>query len=214
MRKVFLFFSLVFPVFLSSCIEIRETLTINGDGSGNIKLVVDMGKIGKSLGQQTQQINMSFVTAIQNTPGMADSLLRSCKGVSNLITSAGNDNGIYSVSFDFSDTRSLNNALYKLFRQKKSAFRPDFIKVSVHKTIQKNVAPMIKKYLLKEETNMMSDMLYQLIKIKTTVQLPSKVKSITNIKATEENEGKTVKLEYSLFELLNNDFDYGIKIKY
>jgi hypothetical protein len=212
MKKFLLFLSLVF--LFSSCIEIKETLTVNEDGSGNIKFVVDMGKIGKSLSPQNQQIDMSFVTEIQNTPAKADSLLKPCKGISNLKTSAGKENGIYSVSFDFKNSKSLNNALYKLFRQKKSAFKPDFVKVSKHKVNQMNFAPVIKKYILKKESNMISDMLYQLIKIETTYQLPSKTKSISNIKAIQENDDKTVKLNYSLFELMNYDFDYGITIKY
>ena len=214
MKNLTLVFSCILLLFLSSCIEIRETLTMNKDGSGNINLVVDMGKIGKSLGQQNQQINMSFVKQIQETPAQADSLLKSCKGVSNLKTSTGGDVGVYSISFDFKNSRSLNEALYKLFRQKKSALRPDFIKVSKHKVKQLNFAPLIKKYVLKEESNVMSDMLYQLIKIQTTFNLPSKTKSVSNIKAVQENEDKSVVLKYSLFELLNYDFDYGVVIKY
>jgi len=210
MKKIYFLVGLL--LFLTSCIEIRETVTMNKDGSGNIQLVVDMGKIGKSLGQQNQQIDMSFVKEIQNTPAKADSLLRSCKGISNLKTNS--INGVYSVGFDFKNSKALNNALYKLFRQKKSAFKPDFIKVSRHKIRQMNFGPLIKKYVLKEESSMISDMLYQMIKIESTFQLPEKAKSVNNIKAVQENENKTVKLSYTLFELLNNDFDYGIAIKY
>jgi len=210
MKKIYFLVGLL--LFLTSCIEIRETVTMNKDGSGNIQLVVDMGKIGKSLGQQNQQIDMSFVKEIQNTPAKADSLLRSCKGISNLKTNS--INGVYSVGFDFKNSKALNNALYKLFRQKKSAFKPDFIKVSRHKIRQMNFGPLLKKYVLKEESSMISDMLYQMIKVQSTFQLSEKVKSVNNIKAVQENENKTVKLSYTLFELLNNDFDYGITITY
>lgn len=210
MKKLLLFVSLT--MLLTSCIEIKETLKVNSDGSGNFQLAVNMAKLGKSLGQQGQQFNMTFVTEIQNTPDKADSLLRDCKGISNLKTSS--DKGIYSVGFDFKNSKALNEALYKLFRQKRSAFKPDFVKVSKHRIKQMNFAPIIKKYLLKAETNIYGDMLYQFIKVENTFLIPSKSKSVSNIKALQEDEDKTVKLNYTLYELMNNDFDYGITIRF
>jgi len=212
MKKALLLF-LGLLLFLSSCIEIKETLTVNKDGSGNICLEVDMGKADKAFSQQNQQGNILFVNEIQSTPEKADSLLRSCKGISNLKTNAGNK-GLYSVSFDFKNSKSLNEALYKLFRQKKSAFRPDLVKVSKHKIRQMSFAPIIKKYAFRESSNMFSDLIYQMIKIETVYELPSGMKTVSNIKAITENDSKKVILKYCLFELLNNDFDYCITIKY
>jgi len=192
MKNFNLILCLIVICLLSSCIEIKETLKVNPDGSGNIKLVVDMGKMGKSLGSQNQQINMSFINEIQSTPDKADSLLKTCRGITNLKTSSGKENGVYSISFDFKNYKALNAALYKLFRQKKTSFSPDFIKVTKHKIRQMNFAPLIKKYVIKDESNMISDMLYQLIKIESTFMVPSKVKNVSNIKAVQEDGNNNV----------------------
>jgi hypothetical protein len=184
------------------------------DGSGNIQLLVDLGKIGKNIQQQNPNFDLSFFDKIKKIPLLADSLLRKCKGISNLKTLTENDMGKYMVSFDFTNTKSLNNAIYCLARQKKSSVMPRFFKVSKHKLTRKNLAPLIKKYLVKDNSNMINDMLYQFISFESVYNFPKPVKKVSNIKALNENEDKTVQLKYTLNELLNNDFDYGITIKY
>jgi len=77
-----------------------------------------------------------------------------------------------------------------------------------------NFAPLIKKYLLKSSSSMFSDMLFQLIRIESSFELPAKAKKISNIKAFQENDGLTIKMKYTLYELMNNDFDYGISMNY
>ncbi len=187
---------------------------MHADGTGNIQLLVDMGKLGKALNPQSQKPGMSFVQQIKNIPAEAQTLLKSCKGISNLQTQAETEKGIYAVSFDFKNTKSLNNAIYSLFKQKKLAVMPDLIKVSKHKLKRMNFAPLLKKYMPKDTSNMMSEMFYQFINFESTYNFPTAVKKVSNSKATIENERKTVSLNYSLYDLLNTDFNYGITIKY
>jgi len=210
MKKNLLF--LILTLFLSSCIEIKEVLKVNNDGSGSLTMTVDMSKVGSSFGQANQQADMAFVKEIQDAPGRADSVLKNCPGISNLKTSS--EKGLYVVGFNFKNSKALNTALYKLFKQKKSLFKPNFIKVTKHKTKQMNFAPLIKKYLLKSSSSMFSDMLFQLIRIESSFELPAKAKKISNIKAFQENDGLTIKMKYTLYELMNNDFDYGISMNY
>jgi len=187
-------------------------LKVNSDGSGSLTMTVDMSKVGSSFGQANQQADMAFVKEIQDAPGRADSVLKNCPGISNLKTSS--EKGLYVVGFNFKNSKALNTALYKLFKQKKSLFKPNFIKVTKHKTKQMNFAPLIKKYLLKSSSSMFSDMLFQLIRIESSFELPAKAKKISNIKAFQENDGLTIKMKYTLYELMNNDFDYGISMNY
>lgn len=91
---------------------------------------------------------------------------------------------------------------------------PVFFTVSKHKLAVKNPAPLIKKYITKDKSNMISDMLYQFISFESVYNFPKPVKKVSNIKAINENVDKTVRLKYTLYELLNNDFDYGVIIKY
>jgi len=210
MKKNILF--LILMLFLSSCIEIKEVLKVNSDGSGSLTMTVDMSKAGSSFSQANQQVNMTFVKEIQDAPGRADSVLKTCPGISSLKTSS--EKGLYVVGFDFKNSKALNTALYKLFKQKKSIFKPDFIKVTKHKTRQMNFAPLLKKYLLKTSSTMVSDMLFQLIRIESSFELPAKARNVSNIKAMQENDGQTIKMKYTLYELINNDFDYGISMTY
>jgi hypothetical protein len=187
---------------------------MHADGSGNIQLLVDLGKIGKNIHQQNPNFDLSFLDQIKKTPKQADSLLKNCEGISNLKTLAENEKGKFMVSFDFKNTRTLNKAIYLLARQKKSSVMPNFFTVSKHKLARKDLGPLIKKYLIKDNSNMISDMLYQFISYESVYNFPTAVKKVSNIKAINENEDKTVRLKYTLYELLNNDFDYGITIKY
>ncbi|MEI6851882.1 MAG: hypothetical protein WCL06_03530 [Bacteroidota bacterium] len=187
---------------------------MNADGSGNIQLLVDLGKIGKNLQQQNQNFDLSFIDQVKKAPHDADSLLKNCKGISKIKTQADNEKGKYMISFDFKNSKSLNHAIYCIARQNKTALMPDIYKVSKHKLIRKNLAPLIKKLLNKDKSNMVSDMLYQFISFESSYDFPSPVKKVSNIKATNDNGDKTVKLKYTLYEMMNNDFDYGISIKY
>jgi F0F1-type ATP synthase delta subunit len=187
---------------------------MNADGSGNIQLLVDLGKIGKNLQQQNQNFGLSFIDQVKKAPHDADSLLKNCKGISNVKTRTENEKGIYMISFDFKNSKALNNAIYCIARQNKTSLLPDIYKISNHKLSRKNLAPLLKKLINKDKSNVVSDMLYQFINFESTYDFPSPTKKVSNIKATSENGDKTVKLKYTLYELMNNDFDYGISIKY
>ncbi|MEI6124653.1 MAG: hypothetical protein WCQ95_13630 [Bacteroidota bacterium] len=212
MKKLVL---LLLSVFLfQSCIDIKETITMNADGSGNIELLVNMGKYSKTLNQQNQKFDLSFVDQIKHTPVEAPILLKSCKGISNIKTQAEDEKGIYSVQFDFKNTKSLNKAIYALFKQKKSTVMPNFIKVSKQKLHRINFAPFINKYMPSDSNNMMSDLFFQFINFESTYNFPRKVNKVSNTKAVVKNDGKTVILNYSLYDLLKSNFDYGITVKY
>lgn len=212
MKKILILITALF--FLQSCIEIKETVTVNPDGSGIIELFINLGKVGKTLGQSNQKSLVSVIQQIKNISSSADTLLKNCKGVENIKTLTDESKGIYMVRFDFLNTKALNNALFKLFQQKKTVLSPKIISLTKHQFKQKNIAPLLKKYLIKNESNMLSDAFYQYIKIESEYNFPRPVKKVSNIKALTDNNEKTVRLKYSLSDLLNNDFDYGISVKF
>ena len=209
MKRLFLLLCIAFV--LQGCIEIKETITLNANGGGNIALLIDLGKIGKAINQQS---GTNFLDQIKKVPLEANNLLKSSKGISNLQTKSDDEEGIYAISFDFKNTKSLNNAIYSLFNQKKLAVMPNFIKVSKHKLTRMNFAPLIKKYVAKDKGNMVSDMFYQYVNFESTYNFPTAVKKVSNSKAKLENDNKTVHLKYTLHDLLTTDFDYGISVKY
>ncbi len=209
MKKLILLLSIAFA--LQSCIEIKETITLNDYGGGNIALLIDLGKIGKAIKQQS---GTNFLDQIKKVPLEAKDLLKKNKGISNLQTKADDDEGVYAISFDFKNSKALNSAIYSLFNQKKLAVMPNIVKVSKHKLSRMNFAPFLKKYVAQDKGNMVSDMLYQYINFESTYNFPRAVKKVSNSKAKLENNDKTVHLKYTLHDLLTTDFDYGISVRY
>lgn len=209
MKKLIMLLSIAF--LLQSCIEIKETITLNANGGGNIALLIDLGKIGKAINQQS---GTNFLDQIKKVPLEAKNLLKTNKGINNLQTKADDDEGVYAISFDFKNSKALNNAIYSLFNQKKLAVMPNIVKVSKHKLSRMNFAPFLKKYVAQDKGNMVSNMFYQYVNFESIYNFPRSVKKVSNSKAKLENDDKTVHLKYTLHDLLSTDFDYGISVKY
>jgi len=209
----FLIFSLIF---LNSCITIYEEINVNSDGSGKVKLKIDLGKIGSNLNNQTSGIDMSFITKIKQFPVSASNILKSCKGISNINPETDDKKGVYSLSFDFKNGSDLNKAVYMFFGHKKKFYEPSFIKISGSYLKKKNIAPILKKVVSQQqkENKGFTDLMFPFISLKSTYRLPSEVKKVSNIKAVTDLNKKTVTTEFTLEELIKTKFDFGIRIKY
>lgn len=206
---------LLFSLFVfQSCIEIHEDVTVNADGSGNILLKVDMGKLGGAIGQPGQNQGIQFFEKIKTVVSGAEQNLKEIKGISKVMAVNDDSLGIYSVGFDFKNQKAMNQAIYKLAGFEKGMMKPDFFKTGRHSFVRKDLAPLIKKYIIKEKASMMSDLMYQFITLKSAYNFPRVVKKISNINALVDDNKKTVRLSYTLYEMLNSDKDFGLKVNY
>lgn len=214
--RSFLFILLSSVLLLQGCIEITDEITVNADGSGTLRASIDMGMLGSASEKQNPNIDMSMLNRIRSFPLFADSLLKGVAGISNVIPVTDNKNGLFSLSVDFKDSRSLNRAIYRLFGKKYGMFTPSFVKVTHHRLVKRNMAPLLKKLLAdnKMVNSMAGDMMLQFISLNSIYHLPSGAVKISNIKAVSENGGTKVSTRFSLGEMLKTDFDYGIKIRF
>jgi hypothetical protein len=215
MKRIILLF-LCCLLFLTGCIEITDEITVNADGSGTIRASIDMGMLGSASDKQRPNVDMDMLNKIKTFPLLADSLLKGMPGISNLIPVTDHKKGLFALSMDFKDSRSLNKAIYRLFGKNMGLFSPSFVKVSKHKLVKKNMAPLLKKMLEGNKTinSMAGDMMMQFISFNSIYHLPAGATKISNIKAIAESGGTTVTTRFSLSEMIKTDFDYGIKIRY
>jgi hypothetical protein len=212
---------LLIPLFaivllLTGCLTINENITVNSDGSGLVKLTVDMGAIGAKMNQQNNGANISFIDKIKEFPKKAEAILIKCDGISGVYSVTDDNKGIYSIAFSFKNSKYLNKAIYSLFGKKKTIFMPDFITIKPTSFKKKNIAPLLKKMIeiQKKDNATFSDFMFPFINLNSTYIFPRDVKKVSNIKSIVQDNKKVVASRFSLEELLKSNFDFGLKIKY
>jgi hypothetical protein len=208
---IFLLFALLF--ILQSCIEISDEITINADGSGSIRVTIDVGEIGGSMNNQNSQFDISFLEKIRQIPAEASQILGQIEEIKNIQSTNDDKNGIYSVAFDFTNSRVLNQAIYSMAGKKKSVFMPSFIKISKHKLTKKDLSPYIRNMLKEQQKKSYNEMLFAFISYTSTCHLPSDVKHASNIKS-QQPDTRTVITKFTLDEMLKGGFDFGNVIRY
>jgi hypothetical protein len=206
-------FLLVALFIFQGCVEITEEIIVNADGSGSIKAGIDVGRIGAAVNNQNSQVDVSILEKIRNIPSEAQQKLSTIKGIKNVQTVSDEKKGIYSVSFEFENSKVLNNAIYAVIGLKKSAFYPSFIKISKHKLVNKDLSPFIRKVFKKQQKKSYNDLLYSFISYKCTCVFPADVKKVRNIKAVQPDK-HTVVTNFTLDEMLKGGFNFGNVIKY
>lgn len=214
MRRIGLLLLLLsMPFLFVGCIEINEDIIVNADGSGTLKMSIDMGLIGASVNNDNTMIDVNFIEKIRKMPAQASETLKNIKGVKNIVVAADDKKGYYSVCFDFQNSKVLNKAIYMVFGQKKKAIYPSFVKISKHKLKKTDLSPFIQRAFKEMKQNTYNEMLYAFITMNSTYHLPSNVKKAKNIKS-QQPDSLTVTTKFTLDELLRGGFDFGNVITY
>ncbi|HNW99298.1 MAG TPA: hypothetical protein PKK00_12890 [Bacteroidales bacterium] len=211
MKKIFLF---ILPIFLlTGCIDIVEEITLNADNSGSVKFYTDMGTLGNfamSLGEN--YMKGTSLDQIKSLPSTAAALLKDVDGISNIKSTS--QKGLYSVSFDFKNSKQLNDALYKLFNQKKRFYEPAYIKIKKHKIVKKNYAPLLRLFARKYKDQLKDNNVLKYISYKSVFNLPSEVNNFSNKKSTLSADKKKLEFTCTAEDLLTTNTNIGNKIKY
>jgi hypothetical protein len=206
MKKILCLTAICSLLCLVSCIDLTDELTVNADGSGSLKLSLDMGMIAGAMGPGNTQIDLSFLDKVKEVADSAQTRLKDAKGISKVQSE--NKQGYYMVSFDFDRSSNLNKALYKLFGQSKKSLFPALMKVSKHKVKKTNLAPYLKKALEKQKSKTYNEMVFSYINLVSIVHLPADLKKATNIK-TKTNGTRNVTTVFTLKEMMESKFDFG-----
>jgi hypothetical protein len=214
MRSGLRIFFLLAAIFIfRGCVEITEDIIVNADGSGSIKVGIDVGKIGASISDQNSQIDVSMLEKIRKIPSEAPQKLNTVKGIINVQAVSDEKKGNYSLSFEFENSKALNDAIYTLAGIKKSVFSPTFIKISKHKMVKKDLSPYIRMAIKDQKKKSYNDLLFSFINYKSTCIFPADVKKASNIKSVQPDK-RTVVTNFTLDEMIKGGFNFGNIIRY
>jgi len=197
----------------SSCIELTDELTVNEDGSGILKISLDLGMVAGAMNKDNTQFDVSFLEKVKVISSGAGAALTGAEGISNVKSVTDEKMGYYSVSMDFDNSKNLNKALYKLFGQEKNGLMPSFMKISRHKVVKTNLSPYIQKAFKSMKNTSTNEMLYSFVNVNSIVHFPSDIKNAKNIKSKLDG-ARTLSTSFTLQELLKGGFDFGNSIKF
>ena len=213
MKKIFLLLFLSM-FFFSGCIEIVEEITINSDKSGTVSFNMDIGTLGGlAINMGEKYMQSSMLNQIKNLPETVAVMLKGINGLSN-IKPITNKKGLYSISFDFKNTKQLNTAIYKLFDVKKKFFEPNYLRLTKRKLVKKNYAPVLRFFVNKYQNQLKDKSILKIISYKSIFHFPEEVKNFSNNKYIISSDKKTLEFKCTLDELLSEKTNIGNKVRY
>ncbi|MPM87623.1 hypothetical protein SDC9_134723 [bioreactor metagenome] len=188
----------------ASCIELEEHIVIYPDKSGDYSLSLDMGALTKS-GMDAFKPS----EAILNFPQTVENAIKDVSGITNIKADSDTKNGKYSVSFHFKNHKVFKRALMQLAGLKYGFVIPKYMKVGKHRFKKKDIGPLIKKQIEKQEDNpitqdFMGVEVSSLINVKTVIETPGNVKNVKkNARAVKTSDPEIVEIKSTLKDILN-----------
>lgn len=213
--SAFLFLSV-----FTGCIEVIEELTVTKDGKGHYRKTMDMSQLlsmKEMLGGAAKEGTDSTTNSgTENSDNPAESIakewyaIKNMEGLSNVtIDTAGY---VFTLNYDFESETALNKAIAAESKDSPQANVYNLSGKSVSRTGLGSTGDLLGEGEDDENMEMMktffSDMKYKLV-----INLPGRVKSVSNKKATIENN-KTVKLETNLKDLVEKTSSLEMKIDF
>jgi len=199
---------------LQSCIELTEEVIVNKDRSGSLGFSLGINSSGSIMGLINQFADNSYMDDIDDEVQKVVSQLKQQPGISNVKFNKENSGKLLKLSFDFSDDKSLNKALYALAGEKKTFYKPAIYKVRTHRFVRKNLTEWAKDLMEEEKENIPDDLVFSFIKVKTKVQLPKPVRSVSVKNALVSKDKKTVTLSNGLSDILETNQSTGFSIRF
>lgn len=199
---------------LSSCIEIIEEIHINEDKSGSLSYRLESSQLGYIFNQLSNLIDIKIEDQLKEKAQDIAILLKQKDGISRVEFNMDPKTMDYELKCNFSDSKKLNAALYEVFGYKKTIFTPSYLKVSSHSAKKINFAPMLKSYLEDEEIEIPSGYLSDVIYFKSAIYLPKKVKKTKGSQVNILAEKNMTSQKFKIRDVIENQVDVGIKIRY
>lgn len=215
-KKILLAIALASVILLQGCIEIVEEISVRDDQSGNMSLSLSAGgKNNPLMAFLSQFADMSFLDEIRRNADQASQVLKSQEGISHVKFTANQRSGTMELSFDFADSKSLNNALYAVGGYQKTIFQPNIYKISKHKFVRKNTSGWMMKLIEQEKENIPDEAIFDLVELKSVYHFPHEARSITAPENTAiSNDKQTFTSSNYLSDLVNKKTNTRIKIRY
>jgi hypothetical protein len=115
-KKIFPLLLICSTLCLQSCFDIIEEVSMNADGSGNFKLVLNMSRSKTKINSlmKMKTVNGHDVPSkeeVKNKVAAMEKTIKKTAGISNVKTSLDFENFIASINCNFTNVSSLNNAV-------------------------------------------------------------------------------------------------------
>jgi hypothetical protein len=217
MKKIFYLASLFSTLsFLTGCFDISEEITIKKDGKGQYINKIDASKFAEQMTifaafDSTGEMIPKLKYSLDSTFSVQFSKYYKVKGISNVKIDTSKEY-IYTVSMDFNDINSLNEALsIDKPNDQKNLYSWEKGKIS-RKDVPLNLGSDMKmddesqKEMLK---GFLQDMKYTI-----TYKLPGKVKDCSNKEVKISDDKMTVTLEGNMNDVMEGKIKLGSDITY
>ncbi len=213
-KILFAFTLLTMVISMQSCIEIVEEITVNEDQSGTMSLSTGVNGANALFGLVGSFTEITFLDDIEREVAIVVSKLKAQEGISNVQFSKNKSKGNYALSFDFANSKALNNALYAVSDQKKKFFQPSFYKITNNKYRRRNITNWANMLLEKEKENLPDEAIFDLIEYKAVVNIPRPATRVKADDAKISGDKKTVSTRNFISDILDKHINTGIKVKF
>ena len=225
MKKSFLLVAslLLSALFLQSCIEISEKLSVLRDGSGSYELTIDMSEMKEmidAMGGMDENAESPLAEMEKNyTPIMEE--LKTLEGISNVEVITDESTYIITTRFDFASQEALNNGMVIVLEDSTDADQVDSYYIlrrrAFIRTPEHNILIQLKEALSSEMQNQEMDMgqLFSDVTYVNEIEFPDrKVRRTTSddVVIKEDKTGASIE-KYIFREGEDLDLEYKIKLR-
>ncbi|MCF6349642.1 MAG: hypothetical protein L3J23_01255 [Flavobacteriaceae bacterium] len=210
MKNIFKITLLISLLFLASCFEIIEEVTLNNDGSGNILFTLNMSKSRTKLNSimLLDSINTYKVPTknkIKKHFTEIVSKIKQTKGVSNVKNTANFDDFIFTITCDFTNVTVLNNIIStfsSLEESKKVAKNNHFNYNSINKIFTRSYHYDLKREF--EKTKIQDRKIIQDASFTTIYRFVSPILSSKNSIARVSKSKKAIMLKVTVQDIIDD----------
>jgi hypothetical protein len=213
LKKTVLLVSIL-SVFLTGCVEIVEEIFINKDRSGTIIYRVETNGAGILLNNISGFLDQSIEDQLEAEAFKFIKQLEDQPGISNLEYKLSIRSEEYYVKCDFENYKVFNEALYKVSGNKKSWFSPPYFRIKRNQFKKINFSPWIKRYAEKENIELPSPVFANMISFSSTIHTPEQIIKIKPSTVELKEDKTTTKQNFLFVDILENNVNTGIRIRY
>jgi hypothetical protein len=209
-KRIFFLLFLCFTLTLQSCFDIIEQVSLNTDGSGNFKLVLNMSRSKTKINSimKMKTVNGHDVPTKdeikQKIAGM-EKVIKKTGGISNVKTSDDFDNFIATLTCSFSNVNSLNNAVKNIGDKEKNT-QPGIEKNYEYDAAGKTFS-RLNKFSLKDEYQKLSAADREIFSSATYTgifRFQNEVASASNTECKIAANKKAVMLKQNALDIITN----------
>jgi len=158
--------------------------------------------------------DLSFLDHSDNELKKVSKILQTQKGIQNVIYQFDRKSGRVGISFDFTNSKSLNKALYAIANHEKTIFMPAVYKVNKHSFSRKNTTKWLNMLMEQNEEKLPDELLLELVRVNSVYQFPKPVRKIKGSNVTVNEDGMVVSTSNVLSDILEQNINTRIRVRF